>query len=74
MADVKPEVHLYSEVEGLSGEVQRLPALFGLRLNTGDYAGSVQAQLWRLTVQLRQLLAHIRLQPEGTKIGTRHAT
>ena len=42
MADVKPEVHLYTEVEGLSGEVQRLPAHFRLRLSTGDYADIVQ--------------------------------
>ena len=42
MADVKPEVHLYTEVEGLSGEVQRLPAHFRQRLSTGDCADIVQ--------------------------------
>ena len=42
MADVKPEVHLYTEVEGLLEEVQRLPAHFRLRLSTGDYADIVQ--------------------------------
>ena len=42
MADVKPEVHLYTEVEGLSGEVQRLLAHFRQRLSTGDYADIVQ--------------------------------
>ena len=42
MADVKPEVHLYTEVEGLSGEMQRLPAHFRQRLSTGDYADIVQ--------------------------------
>ena len=33
MADVKPEVYLYTDVEGLSGEVQRLPAQFRQRLS-----------------------------------------
>ena len=42
MVDVKPEVHLYTEVEWLSEEVQRLPAHFRLRLSTGDYADIVQ--------------------------------
>ena len=42
MADVKPEVHLYTEVEGLPGDVQRLPAHFRLRLSMGDYADIVQ--------------------------------
>ena len=42
MADVKPEVHLNTELEGLSGEVQRLPAHFRQRLSTGDYADIVQ--------------------------------
>ena len=42
MADVKPEVHLYTEVKGLSGEVHRLLAHFRQRLSTGDYADIVQ--------------------------------
>ena len=42
MADVEPEVHLYTEEEGLLEEVQRIPAHFRLRLSTGDYADIVQ--------------------------------
>ena len=42
MADVKPEVHLDTEVEGLLEGVQRLPAHFRLRLSTGDSADIVQ--------------------------------
>ena len=42
MADVEPEVHIYTEVEGLSGEVQQSPAHFRQRLSTGDYADVVQ--------------------------------
>ena len=42
MADVKPEVHLYTEVEGLLEEVQLLPANFRQRLSTGDQADIVQ--------------------------------
>ena len=42
MADVKPEVHINIKVEGLSEEVQRLPAHFRLRQSTGDYADIVQ--------------------------------
>ena len=42
MADVKPEVHLYTKVEGLLEEVKRIPAHFRLRLSTGDYADIVQ--------------------------------
>ena len=34
MADVKSEVHRYTEVEGLSGEVQRLPAMSNTMMTT----------------------------------------
>ena len=42
MADVKQEVHLYTEVEGLSEEVHRSPAHFLQRLSICDYADIVQ--------------------------------
>ena len=42
MADVKPEVHHYIALEGLSEQVQRLPAHFRLRPSTVDYADIIQ--------------------------------
>ena len=42
MVDVWLEVHHYTAAEGLSEDVQRLPAHFRLRLSTGDYADIIQ--------------------------------